>query len=124
VIDTNVVFAGVASVKVPMVIAEEPVLVTTCVYVIELPACTGLGEAIFVTERFGPDPPTIVVTVAVLFAGMVSNTDELTVAVAVMTVPFVVPVATFAINVKVAGLPVARFALVHTTLPVPPGLGD
>ena len=29
--DTKVVFAGVASVKVPFVIAEEPVLVTTCV---------------------------------------------------------------------------------------------
>jgi hypothetical protein len=31
VIETKVVFVGVASVKVPLVIAEEPVLVTTCV---------------------------------------------------------------------------------------------
>jgi hypothetical protein len=31
VMETKVVFAGVASVKVPFVIAEEPVLVTTCV---------------------------------------------------------------------------------------------
>jgi len=31
VMDTKVVFAGVASVKVPFAIAEEPVLVTTCV---------------------------------------------------------------------------------------------
>lgn len=31
VIETNVVFAGVASVNVPFVIAEDPVLVTTCV---------------------------------------------------------------------------------------------
>jgi hypothetical protein len=31
VIDTNVVFAGVASVNVPPVAAEDPVFVTTCV---------------------------------------------------------------------------------------------
>ncbi len=31
------------------------------------PACTGLGEATFVTDKFGPEVPTIVVTVAVLF---------------------------------------------------------
>jgi hypothetical protein len=29
--ETKAVFAGVASVKLPIVIAEEPVLVTTCV---------------------------------------------------------------------------------------------
>ena len=31
VIDTNAVFAGVASVNVPFVIADDPVFVTTCV---------------------------------------------------------------------------------------------
>ena len=31
VIDTNVVFVGVASLKVALVAAEDPVLVTTCV---------------------------------------------------------------------------------------------
>jgi hypothetical protein len=60
-----------------------------------LPACTGFGDATFVTERFGPDVPTIVVTIAVLFAGIGSRTEELTVAEPVMTVPFAVPLATF-----------------------------
>src|ERR1700757_1514251 len=85
VMETNVVFAGVASMKVLFVIAEDPVLVTTCVYVIGFPACTGLGEATFVTDRLGPDVPTIVVTAAVLFDRIGSRTDELTVAEPVIT---------------------------------------
>ena len=88
-----------------------------------LPACTGFGEAVLVTDRFGPDPPTIVVTVAVLFAGTVSWTDELTVAVPVITVPFVVPVATFTTKVNADGVFAAKFAFVQTIFPVPPTLG-
>ena len=102
--ETKVVFAGVASANVPFVIAEEPVLVTTCVYVMLLPACTGLGDATFVTERFGPEVPTIVVTTAVLLAGIGSRTEELTVADPVITVPFVAPLATFTTRVNVAEL--------------------
>jgi hypothetical protein len=87
------------------------------------PACTGLGEATFVTDKFGPEVPTIVATVAVLFERIGSRTDELTVAEPVITVPFVVPVATFATNVKVAEDNPAIFAFIHTALPVPPPLG-
>jgi hypothetical protein len=87
------------------------------------PACTGLGEAVLVTDKFGPEPPTIVVTVAVLFDRIGSRTDELTVADAVITVPFVVPVATFTTKVKLAEDNPAMFAFVHTALPVPPMLG-
>jgi hypothetical protein len=87
------------------------------------PACTGFGEAVLVTDRFGPDDPTIVVTVAVLFDRIGSRTDELTVAEAVITVPFVAPVATFTTKVKVAEDNPGMFAFVHTALPVPPMLG-
>src|SRR5207253_202763 len=88
VIDTNVVFAGVASLKVAPVAATDPVLVTTCVYVMLLPANTGFGDAAFVTDRSAPAvTPTTVLTVAVLFAGLASLADELTDAVAVITVP-------------------------------------
>jgi hypothetical protein len=73
-----------------------------------------------VTDKFGPVDPTIVVTVAVLFDRIGSSTDELTVAEAVITVPFVVPVATFTTKVKVAEDNPAMFAFVHTALPVPP----
>jgi len=38
VIETNDVLAGVGSLNVPFVIALEPVLVTTCVYVMLFPA--------------------------------------------------------------------------------------
>ena len=49
--DTNVVFAGVASVKVALVATLGPLLVTTCVYVMLLFASTGTGLAEFVTDR-------------------------------------------------------------------------
>src|SRR5215471_1554732 len=115
--ETKVVFVGVASANVPFVIAEEPVLVTTCVYVMLLPACTGLGDATFVTERFGPEVPTIVVTTAVLLAGIGSRTEELTVADPVITAPFAVPFATLTTYVNVAELSPGMLALVHTELP-------
>ena len=114
VIEKKVVFAGVVSLKVPFAIAEEPVFVTTCVYVIGLPAWTGFGDATLVTKRFGPEVPTIVVAVAVLFARFGSTTDEPTLAVPVITVPFGVPLATFTTNVKLAEIKPAMFALVHT----------
>jgi len=52
VMDTNVVFAGVFSVKVAgPVAATDPVLLTTCVKVRLLPTATGLGEAALVTAN-------------------------------------------------------------------------
>ena len=80
------------------------------------PACTGLGDATFVTERFGPEVPTIVVTTAVLLAGIGSRTEELTVADPVITVPFGVPLATFTTRVNVAELSPGMLALVQTEL--------
>src|SRR6516162_4542571 len=83
-----------------------------------LPACTGFGEATFVTDRLGPVVPTMVETVAVLFASVASSTEELTVADPEMTVPFATPVFTFTAIVKLDELSPAKFALVQTTFPV------
>ncbi len=75
------------------------------------------------TLRFGPDVPTMFVVVAVLFARIGSITDELTVAVPVIMVPFAVPLGIFTTNVKLAVLKPAILAFVHTALPVPPTPG-
>jgi len=123
VIDTNVVFPGVASVNVPFVIADEPVFVTTCVYVMLFPACTGLGEAAFVTDKFGPAPPTIVVTVAVLLEMIGSMTEELTAAVLLIAVPFATPLFTLTTSVKILDDSPARFTSVQTTVPPLPTFG-
>jgi hypothetical protein len=122
--ETNVVFVGVASVNVPLVIADDPVLVTTCVYVMLLPACTGFGDATFVTERFGLPVPTIVVVVAVLFAELESVADDDTDTVSAMTVPLATPVFTFTTIVNVPDVLPAILAFVQTTFPVPPAPGD
>jgi len=76
VIDTKVVLAGVASTNVAVVAAVVPVFITTCVYVMLLPACTGFGEATLVTVRSGEVVPTTVVAVAVLFRAFGSAADE------------------------------------------------
>jgi len=64
--------------------------------------------------------PTTVDALAVLFAELGSDTDELTVAVSVITVPFAVPAFTFTIIEKVAAVLPGILSSVHTTLPVPP----
>ena len=63
--DTTVVFAGSVSVRLTLVAVLGPEFVTTCVYVMLLPALTGTGAAVFVTD-ISADVPTIVLTVAVL----------------------------------------------------------
>jgi hypothetical protein len=88
--------------------------------VIGFPACTGFGEATFVTDRFGPVVPTTVVTVAVLFEEFGSMADELTDTVPVITVPFVVPLLTFTTRVNVPTVDPDMLALLQTTLPAPP----
>ena len=123
VIERNVVLDGVASVNVAPVIADVPVFVTTCVYVMTFPAWTGFGEATFVTERFGPVPPTIVVAVALLFAEFGSVADEATETAFVIAVPFATPVFTFTTIVKVPEVDPAMFVSVQLTLPVPPTIG-
>jgi hypothetical protein len=50
--EKNVVSAGVVSVNVALAAALGPELVTTCVYVMLLPACTGTGVFEFVTDKF------------------------------------------------------------------------
>ena len=77
----------------------------------------------FVTDRFGPDPPTIVFTLAVLLDNAGSLTDELTDAVSVITVPFATPLFTFTTSVNAPDPGAARLAFVHTTLPFAPIAG-
>ena len=84
------------------------------------PACTGFGEATFVTVKSGAVVPTTVVAVAVLFAEFGSRADELADTLSVITVPFAVPAFTLTTNVKVAAVDPAMLASVQTTLPVPP----
>src|SRR3954447_1834987 len=88
-----------------------------------LPASTGLGEAVLVTDKFGPVPPTIVVAEAVLFTAFGSMADDATAAVFVMTVPLATPVFTFTTMVKVPEVDPAMLVFVQLTLPVPPRLG-
>jgi len=88
-----------------------------------LPASTGFGEAVFVTDRFGPEPPTIVVADAVLFAALGSVAEDATAAVFVITVPLATPVFTFTTMVKDPDVAPAIFVSVQVTLPVPPRLG-
>ena len=64
--------------------------------------------------------PTTVEAEAVLFAEFGSVTEELTVTVSVITVPFAVPAVTFVIRLKVAAVLPAIFKSLQTTLPVPP----
>ena len=49
--ETNIVLAGVGSVSVAVLQLLGPLFVTICVYVILLPAVTGLGLPLLVTAR-------------------------------------------------------------------------
>src|SRR5580704_5551278 len=88
-----------------------------------LPACTGSGEGVLVTVRFGPDVPTTVLALAVLFAEFGSGADELTETESVITVPFVVVLTTFTTRVNVPLVDPAILTLVQTTFPVVPTPG-
>src|SRR5271169_205262 len=87
------------------------------------PACTGLGEATLVTDRFGPVVPTIVVTVAVLLEEFGSKAEDPTDTVSVMTVPFAVPLVTLTTIVNVADVKPGILTLLQTNVPMPPGPG-
>ena len=85
------------------------------------PASTGFGDAASVTDNSPPAVvPTTVVAEAVLLLEFGSLTDELTVAVSVISVPFAVPAVTFVIKVNVAAVLPVMVSSVQTTLPVPP----
>ncbi len=77
VIDWNVVFGGVVCVKVAVVAALGPAFVTTCVYVMLLPACTGTGLPELVTDKSAVSA-TSRFTVALLFVLVGSPVVEVT----------------------------------------------
>ena len=88
-----------------------------------VPACTGFGDATFVTDRLGPVVPTIVVTVAVLLDETGSMAEEATDTVPVITVPLAVALLTFTTRVNVPDVDAGRLALLQTIFPVPPTRG-
>jgi hypothetical protein len=104
VMDWNVVFGGVTSVKLALVAVLGPAFVTTCVYVILLPACTGTGLAEFVTDK-SADPATVTMADALLFAFVGSLVVLATETVSVMVVPGAVFTFTVTTKVKVAVAP-------------------
>ena len=94
-IDTNVVFGGVTCVKLAVVAAAGPLLVTVWVYVTMLPAETVVGDAALVTTKSAcVFVATTSAAVALLFEGFASVVDELTVAVSLIAVPAAVPLFT------------------------------
>ncbi len=84
--DTTVVFAGNVSVRVTLVAVLGPEFVTTWVYVMLLPALTGTGAAVSVTDR-SAEVKTYVLTVELLFPEFGSLVVELTVSFCVSVVP-------------------------------------
>lgn len=122
--ETNVVFAGTVSTSDGLFAVPVPTLVATCVYVMSLPATTGLGEATFVTVISAVElGPTTVDALAVLLSELGSLTDELAVAVSVMTVPLARPVFTFTTIENVAAVLPVMLSAVQTTFPVAPMSG-
>jgi hypothetical protein len=110
--DTKVVFGGVFSVKLAPVAVLGPPLVTICVYVILLPACTGTGLAVFVTD-ISAESATTVLTDALLFPPFGSTVVDETVSVSVIVVPDATVEFTFTTKVKLPVPPEARVAMVH-----------
>src|SRR4029077_17523964 len=86
VIDTNVVFAGVASLSETLCASLGPAFAALIVYVMFPPAFTGSGAPLFVTER-SARAMTPVVAVAELFPGHGSNVSLVAVAVLLSVVP-------------------------------------
>lgn len=93
--ETAVVFAGKVSVTTGAAAVAGPALVTTCVYVMLLPALTGVGDAAFVTLRSACVPDaTAICTVAELSEVLVSRVEVAPMSVSVMMVPAAVPALT------------------------------
>ena len=95
----RVVFAGSVSVRLTVVAVLGPPLVTTCVYVMTLPACTGTGAAVFVTDR-SAESMTYVPTVTALLPVFGSPVVELTVSVSERFVPWAIVDGTDTTRVK------------------------
>ena len=90
-----------------------------------LPCETGVGVPVAVTAVLAwPDVATTVEVVAVLFEGFESGVSELTLAVAVITVPEGVAAGTFSTTTgKFATAPAVTEDAVQLTVPVPPTAG-
>jgi hypothetical protein len=89
------------------------------------PAATGSTLSLFVTDTSATAwVPTAVVSVSLLFSGLLSIEVVVATAVLLIAVPLSVPAGTFTMSVKVAVAPAAREAMLATTGPVPPAVGD
>lgn len=86
-----------------------------------LPACTGSGESVTVTDR-SADAATVVVAVALLFPALLSPVVEVTVAVFESTVPLATAAPTLTVSVNTE-LPTAKLACVQETVPPRPTVG-
>jgi hypothetical protein len=91
------------------------------VYVRFVPATTGSGASVIVTCRSASEA-TVVVALALSFAGLLSAVDVVAVAVSESTVPAatLAPICTVSVN---AALVVPRLAFVHVTVPPAPTAG-
>lgn len=119
--ETNVVFAGVPSLKVDPVQYEGPLFVMVCVYVMLDPAVTGLGVPESVTAR-SQATPTAVVTLVLLLAELgsevVADTDEAAVMELAVTVE-----GTPSTTIMSADVLAAMLGFVQVIVPVAPTAG-
>src|SRR5262249_39403418 len=112
--ETKVTPVGRSSSSATFVAAAGPAFPTVSVYVRLLPATTGFGEALLLSDTSAElTGATVVVTDAVLFTGLASASLPPTVA-AFVTVP---PVEVFATMVTVVEPPTASPERLHVTVP-------
>jgi hypothetical protein len=112
--ETNVVFAGVASVNVPVLQLLGPPLLTVCVYVMLFPAVTGFGSPLLVTVKSHLST-TGVLTVVLLLPRLGSVvTDDETEEFAVI-VEAAVLTGTFTVTRMFTEALTARLESVHVT---------
>src|ERR1700676_323163 len=122
--ETNVVLAGIASLKTTLDAVAAPLFLTTTVYVMLEPARTGLGVPELVMDKSAVvDRPTVICTVAELLARTASLVPEVASMTSVITVPEATPVLTATPSVKVVEAALATSALVQEMAPVPPTVG-
>jgi hypothetical protein len=122
--ETNVVLAGIASLKATVPAAAAPLFLTTTVYEMLFPAITGLGVAVLVIERSAVvDEPTVVWTVAELFVRFGSLFPAVALSTSVITVPTTTPVFTATPTVNVVEAALATSGLVHEIVPALPTAG-
>src|SRR5206468_1681172 len=114
--------AGTASVTATVCALLAPLLAKVNVYVMLLPAMTGSGASLFVTDR-SASVVTVVVVVPVLLPGVGSLVTDAAVAVLVIAAPAGVLAFTFTTIEKTADSPAATVPFEKTIFPVPPTAG-